>query len=37
LRETIAYLRDAAGDQQRFDRAGAPRVRPAHAGRRYGS
>jgi dihydroflavonol-4-reductase len=37
LRETIAYLRDAAGDQQRFDRAGAPRARPAHAGRRYGS
>jgi dihydroflavonol-4-reductase len=37
LRETIAYLRDAAGDQHRFDRAGAARVRPAHAGRRYGS
>jgi Nucleoside-diphosphate-sugar epimerases len=37
LRETIAYLRDAAGDQQRFGRGGAPRVRPAHAGRRYGS
>jgi dihydroflavonol-4-reductase len=37
LRETIAYLLDAAGNQQEFGRAGAPRVRPAHAGRRYGS
>jgi dihydroflavonol-4-reductase len=37
LRETIAYLRDAAGDLQRSGPAGAPRVRPAHAGRRYGS
>ncbi|HXQ06856.1 MAG TPA: NAD-dependent epimerase/dehydratase family protein [Bradyrhizobium sp.] len=37
LRETIAYLRDAAGDQQRSGRAGVSRVRPAHAGRRYGS
>ncbi len=37
LRETIAYLRDTVGDQQRVGRARAPRVRPAHAGRRYGS
>jgi nucleoside-diphosphate-sugar epimerase len=37
LRETIAYLLDSAGDQRRSGRAGAPRVRPAHAGRRYGS
>jgi dihydroflavonol-4-reductase len=36
LRETIAYLRDAGGDHRRFGRTRAPRVRPAHAGRRYG-
>jgi dihydroflavonol-4-reductase len=36
LRETIAYLLEAAGDQQGFGRTGAARVRPAHAGRRYG-
>jgi dihydroflavonol-4-reductase len=37
LRETIAYLLDASGgDQQRFGPTGDPRVRPAHAGRRYG-
>jgi dihydroflavonol-4-reductase len=36
LRETIAYLRDATGNQQRSVSAGTPRVRPAHAGRRYG-
>jgi dihydroflavonol-4-reductase len=37
LRETIAYLLEAAGDQQRFGGANASRVRPAHAGRRYGA
>ena len=37
LRETIGYLLDAAGNQQPSGHARAPRVRPAHAGRRYGS
>ena len=36
LRETIAYLLDASGNPRRFGRDRAPRVRPAHAGRRYG-
>jgi nucleoside-diphosphate-sugar epimerase len=37
LRETIDYLRDGTRDHQSPGRAQAPRVRPAHAGRRYGS
>jgi len=37
LRETIAYLLEAAGDRQRLDSARPRRVRPAHAGRRYGA
>jgi dihydroflavonol-4-reductase len=36
LRETIAYLLDASGNQHRSSHAGTPPVRPAHAGRRYG-
>jgi nucleoside-diphosphate-sugar epimerase len=37
LRETIGYLLDAAGDQQRVRPAKPRSVRPAHLGRRYGA
>jgi dihydroflavonol-4-reductase len=37
LRETIAFLLDAAGDRRHVSSAEPRRVRPAHAGRRYGA